>query len=107
MLPPCPLQVFVFSKSYCPYCRKTKGLLFELQHNIDVGVDFLEIDELPEKDGQLVQSYLQKITGQRTVPSIFINQEHIGGNSDLHQLHETGKLEGLLLEAAKLGAPEL
>lgn len=78
--------------------------MFELQHDIDVGVDYLEIDELPEEDGPLVQSYLMEKTGQRTVPSIFIMQKHVGGNSDLQQLHAAGTLEGLLLEAAKLGA---
>lgn len=34
-------------------------------------------------DGSAIQSTLQEITGQRTVPNIFIGKQHIGGNSDL------------------------
>jgi glutaredoxin 3 len=82
-------------------------LFFELQHNIDVGVEFLDIDQLPQKDGQMIQAYLEKKTGQRTVPNIFIDQKHIGGNSDLHELHATGKLEELLVAVAKSGGPDL
>lgn len=82
--------------------------MFELQHNIDVGVEFLDIDGLPENDGQMIQIYLKEKTGQRTVPNIFIDQQHVGGNSDLQELHATGKLEELLLEVvAKSDATEL
>lgn len=34
-------------------------------------------------DGSAVQEALEQLTGQRTVPNIFIGKEHIGGNSDL------------------------
>jgi len=37
----------------------------------------------PQDDGDAIQAALQEITGQRTVPNIFIGQKHIGGNSDL------------------------
>lgn len=34
-------------------------------------------------DGAAIQDALQDISGQRTVPNIFIAKKHIGGNSDL------------------------
>lgn len=34
-------------------------------------------------DGQELQDALFEISGQRTVPNIYINKVHIGGNSDL------------------------
>jgi glutaredoxin 3 len=46
-----------------------------------------------------VQAALLAITGQRTVPNIFINHKHIGGNSDLKALSNSGKLKALLEEA--------
>jgi glutaredoxin 3 len=46
-----------------------------------------------------VQAALLAITGQRTVPNIFINHKHIGGNSDLKALANSGKLKALLEEA--------
>jgi len=69
--------VAVFSKSYCPYCTATKRLLTEL------GATFhaVELDE--EADGSSIQAALKTMTQQSTVPSIFIGQKHIGGNSDL------------------------
>jgi len=35
------------------------------------------------EDGAAIQDALEEITGQRSVPNIFIAQQHIGGNSDL------------------------
>ncbi|UWU49969.1 hypothetical protein APLC1_4849 [Limnospira platensis C1] len=35
--------------------------------------------------------------GRRTVPQIFINNQHIGGCDDLYQLDSEGKLEPLLI----------
>lgn len=37
-------------------------------------------------DGADIQDALQELTGQRSVPNIFINKQHIGGNSDLQAL---------------------
>lgn len=34
-------------------------------------------------DGSAIQSTLADLTGQSTVPNIFIGQQHIGGNSEL------------------------
>lgn len=44
-----------------------------------------------------MQDALYDLTGQRTVPNIFIKQQHIGGNSDL-QAKKQG-LPSLLKEA--------
>ncbi len=48
-------------------------------------------------DGAEIQSALQDISGQRTVPNIYIAQKHIGGNSDLQA--KKGELPTLLKEA--------
>ena len=51
-------------------------------------------------DGPAIQDALQEITNQRTVPNIFINHQHIGGNSDLAA--KAGQLSALLKEAGAL-----
>ncbi|KAL3471571.1 thioredoxin-like protein [Aspergillus californicus] len=86
--------VVVFSKSYCPYCKASKNTLTEL------GAKFyaLELDNVA--DGSAIQEALQEISGQRTVPNIFISQKHIGGNSDLQAIK--GDLQGLLKDAGAL-----
>lgn len=37
-------------------------------------------------DGSAIQDALQQMTNQRSVPNIFINKEHIGGNSDIQSI---------------------
>ena len=36
--------------------------------------------------------------GRSTVPQIFIGDTHVGGCDDLHDLEETGELDGLLAD---------
>jgi glutaredoxin 3 len=89
-------DVMVFAKSYCPYCRHTRSLLQEVVPS-DVSVDIIDLDQMKE-DGPLIQMELMTTTGQRTVPNIFINGEHIGGDSDFTKLHESGKLQEMLAD---------
>ncbi len=49
------------------------------------------------EDGAALQDALEEITGQRSVPNIFIGQKHIGGNSDLQS--KKSQLSGLLKSA--------
>ncbi|KAI9278925.1 thioredoxin-like protein [Phascolomyces articulosus] len=82
--------IAVFSKSYCPYCARAKKLLK------DLGLEFFVIELDKEANGAAIQDYLQKKTGQRTVPNIFIKEEHIGGCDDLFAAKSSGKLDKLL-----------
>jgi len=85
--------VVVYSKSWCPYCRQTKQTLS------DFGASF-QVYELDQIDnGDEIQAYLGQKTGQRTVPNVFIQQKHIGGNSDLQKVKNEGKLKDLLVSA--------
>jgi glutaredoxin 3 len=106
----------VFSKSYCPYCKASKDLL----NSFDAKFTTVELDKeskCPSSsdsdllieanvflggtgDGSAIQDALQEITGQRTVPNIFINKKHIGGNSDLQA--KKNELEALLKEAGAI-----
>ncbi|KAJ3193488.1 hypothetical protein HK101_004733 [Irineochytrium annulatum] len=83
-------KVMVFSKSYCPYCRKAKSLLDSLK------VPYLAYELDNRDDGNDIQNYLQTLSGQRTVPNIFINGTHLGGCDDLHEAQRSGKLKTLL-----------
>ncbi|KAK4704833.1 glutaredoxin 3, partial [Phenoliferia sp. Uapishka_3] len=83
-------HVVVFSKSYCPYCTKTKNTLKALGETADVH----ELDQMDE--GSDWQAYLAEKSGQRTVPQIFIDGKFIGGNSDLEAKKNSGELKKLL-----------
>ena len=90
-------NVVVFSKSYCPYCRASKSLLNEKLGSQDQYF-LMELDEVD--DGAALQDALEEITGQRSVPNIFIGHKHLGGNSDLQA--KKGQLDGLLKSAGAL-----
>jgi len=79
-------NVFIFSKTTCPFCAEVKNLF----KSLGVEVQVLELDNDPE--GAEVQAALAEKTGQRTVPNIFINGEHVGGASDVKKLHAEEQL---------------
>ena len=84
-------QVVVWSKTYCPYCKETKKL-FKSMKGVEVVVH--EIDS--EKDGYRLQQELYRLTGQRSVPNVFVNNKHVGGNDDTQSAHKNGTLQNLL-----------
>jgi len=85
-------DIMVFSKSYCPYCTKTKELFQSL------GLEYcaLELDNV--ENGVDIQAALLDMTGQRTVPNVFIKGTHLGGNDDTQSAAKTGRLDQLLKE---------
>lgn len=84
-------QVVIYSKSYCPYCRATKQLFRRLP---SVQVKVIELDQ--EDNGLQMQQVLVAKTGQRTVPNVFVNNQHVGGNDDVQQAFSDGTLMKLL-----------
>ena len=48
-------------------------------------------------NGTTIHEKLKEITGQNTVPNVFIRGKHIGGADDTIKLHEQGKLMNLIV----------
>ncbi|KAI8570106.1 hypothetical protein RHMOL_Rhmol01G0007800 [Rhododendron molle] len=88
-------SIVIFSKSYCPYCRKAKAVFKELKQVPYV----VELDE--RDDGWNIQDALSELVGRRTVPQVFINGKHIGGSDDTVEAFESGELAKLLGVATK------
>ena len=83
--------IMIFSKSYCPFCDMTKNLLK------NAGVKSFKVIELDnDSDGTAIQAFLQKHSGQKTVPNCYIGQEHLGGNDDMHSAAKNGTLKSKL-----------
>lgn len=79
----------IYTTPTCPYCIRAKSLLDSK------GVNYENIDlskELPQ-----VRTELTELTGSRTVPQIFINDQFVGGCDDIHALDREGKLDQLLV----------
>ena len=82
--------VYVFSKSYCPFCVRAKNALK------DLGVEFTA-EELDKVDGGAeTQAALLEMTKQRTVPNVFVNGKHLGGCDDTMAAIRSGKLAEML-----------
>ena len=85
-------KVEIYTTPTCPYCKAAKALLTRK------GVSYQETDV--SHDPQIRVAMTQRAGGRRTVPQIFINGQHVGGNDDLHALEDQGKLDGLLARKA-------
>lgn len=48
-------------------------------------------------NGTTIHEKLKEVTGQKTVPNVFIRGKHIGGADDTIKLHEEGKLMNLIV----------
>jgi glutaredoxin 3 len=57
-------------------------------------VKVIELDNL--NNGSKIQAELLAMTGQRTVPNVFIKGKHLGGNDDTHAALASGKLQAML-----------
>ena len=83
-------KVEIYSSNACPYCVKAKTLLK------DKGVEYQEYRI--DLDPTLMEEFVKRSNGRKTVPQIFIDEEHIGGCDDLYALEEQGKLNSILAD---------
>lgn len=79
-------RVEIYTTSYCPFCVRAKSLLQSknieyVEHNLD------------GKESEL--NALKERTGWRTVPQIFIDNELIGGFTELAAKDSKGELDQL------------
>ncbi len=72
----------------CGFCRMAKSLLDKK------GVSYTEIDVMviPSRKSEM----MSRANGGRTVPQIFIGDDHVGGCDDLYDLERAGRLDGML-----------
>ena len=82
--------IIIYSTPMCPYCVRAKRLLEKKK----VSYEEIDISRVPELRDQMIE----KSGGRRSVPQIFINDQHIGGFDDLYALDMAGKLDPLLLK---------
>lgn len=80
--------VEIYTTQICGFCHAAKRLLSSK------GVSFSEIDVMADPSRRAEMT--QRANGGRTVPQIFINGTHVGGNDDLQALERAGKLDPIL-----------
>ena len=77
-------QVTILTSPDCNYCHAAKNLLQQQD------ISYQEVDL--QKDGEQAQQLILH-SGQRTVPQIFINNESIGGFTELSQLLRNSEID--------------
>lgn len=81
-------KVEIYTWQTCPYCRRAKELLDAKD------VEYTEYKIDGDEDARA--KMMERANGRRTVPQIFINDQHVGGCDDIHALEDKGELDKLL-----------
>jgi glutaredoxin 3 len=81
--------VEIYTWQTCPYCKKAKALLDKkgviyTEHKVD--------GDEAARDAMAARG----TDGKRSVPQIYVNNQHLGGCDAIHQLEAEGKLDALL-----------
>tara|TARA_B100000959_G_C14514159_1_gene432597 strand:+ start:252 stop:509 length:258 start_codon:yes stop_codon:yes gene_type:complete len=81
-------KVIIYTGNHCIHCDWAIDLLNKKK------IEFTEYNIA--KDDTKREEMFKKSNGARTIPQIFIDELHIGGNDELQTLEREGKLNSLL-----------
>ena len=81
-------KVIIYTGDLCVHCDWAIDLLNRKN------IKFTEYNVA--KDASKREEMLKKSNGAKTVPQIFIDEHHVGGNVELQALEREGKLNSLL-----------
>jgi len=84
--------VTIYTRAMCSYCTRAVSLLERK------GADVTELDATCNAD---LRREMERRSGRRTFPQIFIGDTHVGGCDDLHALERSGRLDALLAKASR------
>ncbi|MEO1592532.1 MAG: glutaredoxin 3 [Cyanobacteria bacterium J06632_22] len=84
-------KVEIYTWSTCPFCIRAKALLNSKD------IDYTEY--CIDGDESARAKMAERSNGKRSLPQIFINDQHIGGCDDIHALERQGELDKLLTPA--------
>ena len=81
-------NIVMYTTAVCPYCINAERLL--LAKGVKE-INKIRVDLQPEQRVVMMQK-----TGRRTVPQIYIDEQHVGGFDELRALDRAGGLDPLL-----------
>ena len=80
-------KITVFTMNFCPFCTRAKALLQK------EGLPFTEV--LVATDDEKLWAELEKKTGMKTMPQIFVGDHVVGGYTELVAAQKSGELKKL------------
>ena len=81
-------KIIMYTSNFCPFCKNAEQLLSNKGFMIDQKI-------FVDQDPKMLDS-MMKITGKRTVPQIFIGDNHVGGFDELRKIDLSGELDKIL-----------
>ncbi len=81
-------KITMYSTGVCPFCQMAERLL---RSKGVAAIDKIRVDLEPERRAEMMER-----TGRRTVPQIYIGEQHVGGFDELSALDRAGQLDELL-----------
>ncbi|CAD7970313.1 unnamed protein product [Amoebophrya sp. A120] len=101
-------KLVVFSKEWCPFCRKAKDTLQTILDSDTTKYKVLELESVDRRSLVAplhlddIQDYFKQLAGTRTVPKVFLEGKCLGGGDEMVSMARTGQLQALLKESGLL-----
>ena len=80
-------NVIIYTAWYCSFCDSAKALLNEKK---------ISYKEIPVSKNDAQWKEMEQLSGNKTVPQIFINNKHVGGCNELRALDRSGELSKMI-----------
>lgn len=87
-MPEAESKVEIYTWSRCPFCIRAKRLLEQK------GVPYTEYCIDGDEEARVIMS--TRANGRRSLPQIFIDNQHVGGCDDLFALEAHGRLDAMV-----------
>lgn len=81
-------KIEIYTWNHCPFCHRALALLDAK------GVDYTNYD-ITGNDAERAKM-VERTGGPKSVPQIFVDDQHYGGCDDIHALDAKGALDGIL-----------
>ena len=81
------MKIQIYTTQICPYCTAAKQLLSSKA---------LPFDEIKVDNDPNLRAEMERLSGQHTVPQIWISGSHVGGYTDLVAYDRSGRLDAML-----------
>ena len=84
-------RIRIYGSATCSFCMAARMLLKKK------GLDY---EDIPIGGDEELRRRIEELSGQRTVPQIFIDDQPIGGFDELYELEKSGDLDRLMASGA-------
>ncbi len=84
-------KIEIYTKGYCPFCQKTKATLQKLG---------LAYEEYEITGNDKLRTEMVERSQRKTVPQVFIDDQHIGGSDDFHHALRSGALANIIAKSS-------